>query len=98
MLGNRFPVQTKAGWEHGLNEDLNYDPWEEIPVEYVDGDPLNDECAINDTGIVYTDRGPYLFVIYTDYPFGVFRDYVTPNPLGGLVEALYEVQRSFTTQ
>ncbi len=94
QLGGRCPVQTKAGWENGLDESRNYDPAAVIPAEYTDGDPLNDECAINDSGIVYTDRGPYLFVIYTDHPFGIFKDYVTPNPLLELTEALYEVQQS----
>ena len=63
-------------------------------LAYRDGNPLNDECAINDTGIVYTPRGPYLFVIYSDWPFGFFSDYTPANPLGGLVEALHEAQQS----
>lgn len=93
-LGSRFPVQTKAGWENGLDESGCYDPNAEIPARFIDGDPLNDECAVNDSGIVYTDRGPYIFVIYTDHPFGIFKDYVPPNPLYGLTESLYEVQRT----
>lgn len=96
QLGGRFPVQTKAGWESGLSEALNYDPEAAYPDQYTDGDSLNDECAINDTGIVYSDRGPYIFVIYTDLPFGVFKDYTTPNPLYDLTERLYEVQCSLT--
>ena len=95
QLSGRCPVQTKAGWEHGLDETWNYDPCAVIPERFTDGDPSNDECAINDTGIVYTKQGPYLFVIYTDHPFGVFRDYVTPNPLYGLSEALYQLKKSF---
>lgn len=95
QLGSRCPVQTKAGWENGLDENRNYDPSAVIPAEYTDGDPLNDECAINDSGVVYTDKGPYLFVIYTDHPFGIFKDYITPNPLLELTEALYTVQQSF---
>ena len=94
QLGGRFPVQTKAGWESGLPEELNYDPCAAAPAAFTDKDPSNDECAINDSGAVYTDCGPYLFVIYTDHPFGIFRDYATPNPLYGLTEALYETQRS----
>ena len=94
QLGGRFPVQTKAGWESGLDENRNYDPCAVAPEKYTDGNPENDECAINDTGVVYTDKGPYIFVIYTDHPFGVFRDYVTVNPLYELTEALYEVQCS----
>ena len=93
-LGARYPVQTKAGWENGLPEDQPYDPRAEIPLAYRDGNPLNDECAINDTGIVYTPRGPYLFVIYSDRPFGFFSDYTPVNPLGGLVEALHDAQQS----
>ena len=96
QLGGRFPVQTKAGWEHGLDEGLNYDPNAKIPDEYIDGDSTNDECAINDTGIVYSDHGPYIFVIYTDHPFGVFKDYATENPLYDLTERLYEVQCSLS--
>ena len=95
QLSGRCPVQTKAGWEHGLDENRNFDPCAVIPERFTDGDPSNDECAINDTGIVYTDCGPYLFVIYTDHPFGVFRDYVTPNPLYGLAEALFRLKKSF---
>ena len=93
-LGGRYPVQTKAGWENGLDESRDYDPAAPIPARFTDGDPLNDECAINDTGIVYTPRGPYLFVIYTDHPFGIFRNYTTPNPLLRVTEALCEVQKS----
>lgn len=96
QLGDRFPVQTKAGWESGLNPELNYDPNAKIPEEYIDGDPINDECAMNDTGIVYSDHGPYIFVIYTDHPFYVCKDYVTDNPLYELTERLYEVQCSLT--
>ncbi len=94
VLQNRYLVQTKAGWECGLDEDEDYDPYAVPPAGFTDGDPTNDECAINDTGIVYTENGPYLFVIYTDYPFGIYRDYMTPNPLYGLVEALCELQKS----
>ena len=94
QLGGRFPVQTKAGWEGGLDENLNYDPDAKIPAFYTDKDPENDECSINDTGVVYSDHGPYLFVIYTDHPFGVYRDYTTVNPLYNLTELLYEVQCS----
>ncbi len=94
QLGGRCPVQTKAGWECGMGETLNYDPYADIPEEYTDGDHENGECGLNDTGIVYTESGPYIFVIYTDYPFGVFMDYTTPNPLYDLTEALYNVQQS----
>lgn len=93
-LGARCPMQTKAGWENGLPEDQPYDPNAVIPLAYRDNDPLNDECAINDTGIVYTPQGPYLFVIYSDWPFGIFPDYIPANPLDDLAEALYAVQQS----
>lgn len=94
QLGNRYPVQTKAGWESGLDEDKNYDPEAVPPEKYTDGNPENDEVAINDTGVVYTEKGPYLFVIYTDYPVGTFMDYVDVNPLYDLVESLHGVQAS----
>ncbi len=93
-LGDVYPVQTKAGWESGLSENEAYDPLAVPPSNYTDKDPLNDEGAINDTGIVYTEKGPYLFAIYSDWPFGVFPDYITPNPLPVLVKALHEVQKS----
>ena len=93
-LGDRYPVQTQAGWECGLDESLDYDPEAVIPADFTDGDPLNDECAINDTGIVYTDQGPYLFVIYTDHPFGVFRNRMSENPLPDLVKSLCKVKMS----
>ena len=91
-LGRKYPVQTKAGWECGLDEEEDYDPAAVIPDRFQDGDPENDECAINDTGIVYTGSGPYLFVIYTDHPYGIFRNGATPNPLYSLVDALADLQ------
>lgn len=94
QLGDRYPVQTKAGWENGLDGDLNYDPNAKIPEKYLDGNPENDESAINDTGVVYTEKGPYLFVVFTNRPFGTFKDFVDVNPLYGLVEALHDVQDS----
>ena len=94
-----LPMQTKAGWEHGLGEERLFEE-SEIPARFRDGDPLNDECAINDTGIVYTDSGPYLFVIYTDHPFAAVEPdgRGMPNPLGGLVRALYQVQQSMAVR
>ncbi len=91
-LAGRLPVQTKAGWECGIDENTEVFSLDMIPARFVDGDPMNDEVATNDTGIVYAERGPYLFVIYSDYPhpFGV------PNRLYGLAEALYETQKSFS--
>ena len=93
-LGGRYRVYTKAGWECGLDERKNYDPDAPVPARFTDGDPANDECAVNDTGVVYAPNGPYIFVIYTDHPFGVFRDYATPNPLYDLADALYEYHAS----
>ena len=57
-----------------------------IPPRFTDGDPLNDECATNDSGIVYAENGPYLFVIYSDYPC----PWTGGNRLIGLTDALYE--------
>ena len=94
QLGDRYPVQTKAGWESGVYEDQNYSSANIVTDEYTDGNPENNECAINDTGVVYTLQGPYLFVIYTNLPFGVYKDYVTENPLYDLTEALFNVQQS----
>ena len=87
----RFPVQTKAGWENGIGDDVEDYEHAVIPARFTDGDPLNDECATNDTGVVYGERGPYLFVIYSDYPC----PYSTPNRLYGLTEALHGVYVSY---
>ncbi len=92
MLGSKCPVQTKAGWESGKDTWKNYDPRDPVPEKYCDGDSTNDESATNDTGVVYTDNGPYIFVIYTDIPFSVYYDYIDPNPLNDLVVALNELQ------
>ena len=92
-FGGRYPVQTKAGWETGYYESW-LDPDAVIPYEYVDGDPMNDEIAINDSGVVYTDEGPYLFVIYTDHFFYYFENVVLEHPLGGVEEALCDVKLS----
>ena len=97
MLGSKCPVQTKAGWESGKDTWKNYDPRDPVPEKYRDGDPTNDESATNDTGVVYTDNGPYIFVIYTDIPFSVYYDYIDPNPLNDLVVALNELQSGLHT-
>ena len=97
MLGDKFPVQTKAGWEDGIGENFNYDPCLTPDKRYIDGDPSNDECATNDTGIVYTPDGPYIFVIYSDYPFSVFADYTSENKINKLVKKLYDVKASMVS-
>ena len=89
----RFPVQTKAGWENGIGDDVEDYEHAVIPARFTDGNPLNDECATNDTGVVYAEKGPYLFVIYSDYPC----PYSTPNHLYGLTEALHAVHLSYPT-
>ncbi len=86
-----LPMQTKAGWEHGLGDERLFDP-AEIPEKYRDGDPMNDETAANDTGIVYTPDGPYIFVIYTDHPYAAVEG--CPHPLEYLPGRLYEVHKS----
>ena len=90
-FGGRLPLQTKAGWENGLDAEVTDYEHAVIPVRFTDGDPLNDECATNDSGVVYTSKGPYLFVIYSDYPC----PYSTKNRLLGVTEALYRVQESY---
>ncbi|MBR1384108.1 MAG: hypothetical protein IJ555_09945, partial [Ruminococcus sp.] len=59
--------------------------------------PYNDECAINDTGFVTTDKGTYIFAVFTDYPYAEYTDYTPPNPLLGLTEAIYNFHLSMTT-
>ncbi len=98
VLSGRCLIQTKAGWENGLAEDTPYADDLVYPSELTDKDPYNDECAINDSGIVYTQNGPYLFVIFSDLPYGIYRDYMPENPLNGITEALYELQQSYTNR
>ena len=84
-LGHEFTVQSKSGWEDGL--DINgY-----IAPVFFDGDPYNDETATNDCGIVYTPEGPYIFVLYTDIPFD-------PDRLHSIVRRLREVQLSYSQE
>ena len=85
-LGGRCRVQTKAGWENGVGDDVTDFAHAVIPKRFTDGDPLNDECATNDSGIVYAANGPYLFVIYSDYPC----PWTGGNRLAGLTDALYD--------
>ena len=94
QLGDRYPVQTKAGWENGRDPDKPYDPNEAVDADYTDGDPSNDECAMNDSGIVYTEKGPYIFVIFTDISFVDMKDHKDDNPLLDITEALHDVQAS----
>ena len=98
VLGDRMTVYSKAGWENGLPFDTPFSEDMTYPADYVDKDPYNDECAINDTGIVYTDSGAYLFAIFTDHPFNYYADYTPDNPLNDLTEALYKVQQSLTAK
>ena len=91
-LSGRCRVQTKAGWENGLEEDTTDYERAVIPARFTDGDPLNDECATNDTGVVYAGHGPYIFVVYSDYPC----PWSCPNRLYGLTEALYAYQASLS--
>jgi hypothetical protein len=96
VLSDRCLIQTKAGWENGLSEDTPYSKDLIYPSELTDKDPYNDECAINDSGIIYTQNGPYLFVIFSDLPYGIYQNYTPENPLNGLTEALYDLRQSFT--
>ena len=88
------PVQTKAGWENGLGDYRPFEVWE-IPERFRDGDPLNDECAVNDSGIVYGKSGPYIFVVYTDHPFALLEEEME-NPLNRIVKLFYRVSESIS--
>ena len=70
----------------------NGKPTVKIPEQYRDGDPMNDEQAANDTGIVYTLNGPYIFVIYTDHPYAAVEG--CPHPLKEMPGILCELQKS----
>lgn len=89
-LGDQYLTRTKAGWESGLDEDNpeDYaDPYAAADPRFTDGDPLNDETATNDTGIVYAGDHPYILVIFTD----VSSNYGKLQPL---VRALHEVHET----
>ncbi len=60
-LGQKYKVQTKAGWEDGIYDDTN-----KAQPEYLDGNPENGETATNDSGIVYSDAGDYIVIIFTN--------------------------------
>ena len=92
-LSDRCFVQSKAGWENGLSEDTIYSKDLVYPDCLTDKDPSNDECAINDSGIIYTQKGAYLFVIFSDIPYGIYQNGTPPNPLNGITEALYRFQQ-----
>ena len=95
LFAGKYTVQSKAGWECGAGDDaVTYDPDAYIPEWLTDGDPFNDECAANDAGIVYTGSGPYLYVIFTDIPFGVFEQNTPANPLIPLLGAMHNAQCS----
>ena len=93
-LSSRCFVQSKAGWENGLSEDAFYSEDLVYPDHLTDKDPSNDECAINDSGVIHTQKGPYLFVIFSDIPYGIYRNGTPSNPLNGITEALYRFQQS----
>ena len=96
VLSDRCFVQSKAGWENGLPEDTLYTENLVYPAHLTDKDPSNDECAINDSGIIDTQKGPYLFVVFSDIPYGVYKNGTPPNPLSGVTESLYELQQSLS--
>ena len=92
LLGGSCTVHSKAGWECGAGEDaVYYDPDAYIPDNLTDGDPYNDECAANDAGIVYTGSGAYLYVVFSDIPYGVFEQNTPDNPLLGLIGSMNDL-------
>ena len=94
MLSDRCFVQSKAGWENGLSEDTLYTGNMIFPPELTDKDPSNDECAINDSGAIRTQKGIYLFVIFSDIPYGIYQNCTPVNPLNGITEMLFRFQQS----
>ncbi len=66
-LGKDYTIQSKPGWENGTNDDaLSDEPRYDVDAKYLDKNPLNDEVATNDAGIVYAGEKPYILVIFTD--------------------------------
>ncbi|MBR3665682.1 MAG: hypothetical protein IKN66_00790 [Ruminococcus sp.] len=91
-LGGKYEVLSKAGWECGIGEEYDsYDPEAEIPENFTDGDPLNDECAANDAGMIVTENSSYYYVILSDQAYGVFENNSMVNPLLGLAGAIAEM-------
>ena len=93
LFMGKYNVQSKAGWECGAGSDaVRYDPDAYIPEWLTDGNPFNDECAANDAGIVYTGSGAYIYVIFTDVPFGVFEQNTPSNPIIPLLSSMHNAQ------
>lgn len=80
-LGHKYLTWTKAGWENGIDDGDEIGSTKIPPACYTDGDPLNDETATNDTGIVFSDKGPYILAIFTNIP-------TNPPKLEELVKAI----------
>lgn len=94
VLGKKVKLYSKAGWENGLPEDAIYHPNMTYPERFTDKDPYNDECAINDTGVVFSEIGPYIFAVFTDYPYGSYANYIPENPLNNLTLILYNLHNN----
>ena len=62
-------VYSKAGWDEGISVNDETGLLGKIPdANMIDGDPLNNEEAMNDTGIVCAPNGDYIFAYFSDFP------------------------------
>ena len=95
IYGGSCVVWSKAGWECGAADDeVSYDPTAPIPAYLTDGDPYNDECAANDAGIIFSESGPYIYVVFISIPFGVFEENNPDNPLPDITRRLHDAAAS----
>ena len=64
-----YDVYSKAGWDEGISVNDETGLLGKIPdANMIDGDPLNNEEAMNDTGIVCAPNGDYIFAYFSDFP------------------------------
>ena len=64
-----YDVFSKAGWDEGISVDKETGLLGKIPdPNMIDGDPSNNEEAMNDTGIVCAPNGDYIFAYFSDFP------------------------------
>lgn len=69
LLWRDYDVYSKAGWDEGISVDEETGLLGKIPnSNMIDGDPLNNEEAMNDTGIVCAPNGDYIFAYFSDFP------------------------------
>lgn len=85
-------VYSKAGWDEGISVNEQTGLLSKIPdANMIDGDPLNNEEAMNDTGIVCAQNGDYIFAYFSDFP--AITDLMYP-----LIQAIHNAEININKQ